>query len=191
MVINKLNIIQFWTKRKLFDNGECPICYSIPQVDKAILPCGHVFCFQCLKKWSDIRKLRATCPVCNTALSEIANDNGKFTPILLLCWIVILVTLPWVYFEFILRLDGIFGIWFSITSIVCVIFQYRDLLINGFLPINAVLDIAIINILALAIFTLIMYNSNNILLVLILTLCGKKYFKKMAIVILLLNLFVF
>jgi len=164
---------QFLTKRKLFDDGECPICYSTPQVDKAIPPCGHVFCYQCLKKWSDIRILRATCPVCNTALSEISHNNGKFTPILLICLIVILFTLPWVYFKFILRLDGIFGIWFSITSIVCGIFQYRDQLINGFLPINTVLDIAIINILALAVFMLIMYDFTNIFLILILVVCEK------------------
>ena len=191
MVINKLSLNQFWTKRKLFDDGECPICYSTPQVDKAILPCGHVYCFQCLKKWSDIRKLRATCPVCNTALSEIANDNGKFTPVLLLCWIVILVTLPWVSFAFVLRRSGILGFLFNLTGIICAILQISYLLIFGFLPLNTASQITIINILALAIFTLIMYNSNNILLVLILILCGEKHFQKIAIVILLLNLFVF
>ncbi len=54
------------TKKKLkivFDSGECPVCYSDPQVNAACPPCGHVCCLQCLVEWS---KRSSTCPVCVT-----------------------------------------------------------------------------------------------------------------------------
>jgi len=72
-----MNEKQLSTYVKLFDDGECPICYSSPQVDKAIPPCGHVFCYQCLINWNNISRWRTTCPVCSTAFYEISHKNRK------------------------------------------------------------------------------------------------------------------
>ncbi len=56
-------------KVKLFDDNECPICYSSPQVKKAHPDsCGHVFCHQCLEKCAS--QCKKVCPVCQAEFSE-------------------------------------------------------------------------------------------------------------------------
>jgi len=60
---------------KSFDENECPICYSSPQVDKAHPDsCGHVFCHQSLERWS---RSKPVCPVCNTEFFEIIRINNR------------------------------------------------------------------------------------------------------------------
>ncbi len=153
---------------KLFDDSECPICYSSPQVDKAIPPCGHVFCYQCLTKSNHISKSRATCPVCSTAFYEISRKNRKEqirplikhyfgqvqhdflqfifylkgTALLLFIWIVALVL------ALDLSTSGIFRtlmIMFTLTGTVCSILQYCYVLLYGFLPRNFVSYVGIVN----------------------------------------------
>jgi len=63
---------QVKVKYEQFDDGECAICYSAPHVDKTSPPCGHVFCYQCLKNWI---KNSATCPVCVKRFSEIKHGD--------------------------------------------------------------------------------------------------------------------
>jgi len=69
-----MNRNKFFTNGKLFDDGQCSICFSAPQIEKACPPCGHVFCCQCLTRWN---KYRATCPICKNEFSKIAHINGK------------------------------------------------------------------------------------------------------------------
>jgi len=160
---------------KLFDDGVCPICYASPQVDIAIPPCGHVFCYQCIKDWSKKSTYGPTCPVCNRAFSEIAHNNEyepisllitqyfaqlkycfivwplsymEGTPFLLLCWTTFLNTS--------LRFDGsiILGmvmILISFTGIVCSILQFRYVLIYGFPPRNLVYKFSIVNFIGFAV----------------------------------------
>jgi len=42
----------------------CTICGDVPHPDKAIeeIKCGHIFCEECLKKWTEIKQI---CPYCN------------------------------------------------------------------------------------------------------------------------------
>lgn len=69
---NKMENHQVKVKYEQFDDGECAICYSAPHVDKTSPPCGHVFCYQCLKNWI---KHSATCPVCVKRFSEIKHGD--------------------------------------------------------------------------------------------------------------------
>ena len=69
--VKQINIIM--GNEMLFNDGECPICYTAP-VGKANPPCGHVCCYQCLKNWS---KYRTICPVCTQEFSKIITNNGK------------------------------------------------------------------------------------------------------------------
>lgn len=137
------------TNNKLFDDGECPICCSTPQVDKASPPCGHVTCYQCLEKWRMSRKmkqLRATCPVCNRVFSEIARTGTKKqltwyierTLCFLLCSIVFVTFFPWMFLTFVMLrwYCGIFGGLLNFTGIVWAILRMRHVLIYRFLPTN-------------------------------------------------------
>ena len=159
---------------KLFDDGECPICYSTPQVDIAIPPCGHAFCYQCIKDWSKKSTYGGTCPVCNRTFSEIAHNNGnepisrtitqffaevkycfewplfymEGTPFLLLCWIAFLNTSLRFHGNIIL---GIVMILISFTGIVFSILQFRYVLIYGFLPRNLVYRLSIVNFIGFAV----------------------------------------
>lgn len=51
-----------------FDDGECPVCYSKPQVIKAAPQCGHVFCRSCL-----LRCTNNECPVCVQEFSHFVH----------------------------------------------------------------------------------------------------------------------
>jgi len=164
-----MNEKQCSTYVKLFDDGECPICYSSPQVDKAIPPCGHVFCYQCLTKWNRIsNKWRTTCPICSKAFYEIALESRKEkirpiikhniaqvhhgflqlfsymegTALLLSIWIVALVM------ALDLSESGIFRTlmrMFTLTGTVCSIIQFCYVLIYGFVPRNFVSYVTIVN----------------------------------------------
>lgn len=59
-----------------FDDGECCICYTTPQVVKASLACGHVFCRSCIMRWSEKRNI---CPACVQEFDRFVfkNANGK------------------------------------------------------------------------------------------------------------------
>lgn len=161
---------QILEKCKLFDDGVCPICYSAPQVDQTIPPCGHVFCYQCLKDWSNKSKYRATCPVCSSAFSEIVHSNRKEAisptliqyaaqvqyccqrfisymdgvPFLFFCWIIMLIVIRGLH-----ATDaGILLIFLKIfiyTGIFCSVLEIRYVLIYGFLPRNLVAFISLLN----------------------------------------------
>ena len=144
-------------------------CYSTPQVDKAIPPCGHVFCYQCLTKWNNMSKWRTTCPVwCSTAFYEISHKNRKeqirpiikhyfaqlqhdflqlisymeWTVLSLFIWIVSLVK------ALDLSTSGIIKtlmIMFTLSGTVCSILQYCYVLLYGFLPRNFVSNVSFVN----------------------------------------------
>ncbi len=44
-----------------YDDGNCPICFTSPQLSKSRLPCGHVYCFECISEWSEVKW---ECPFC-------------------------------------------------------------------------------------------------------------------------------
>ncbi len=69
---NKMGNHQVKVKYGKFDDGQCAICYSAPHVEKTSTPCGHVFCYQCLKNWI---KYNTICPVCVGRFSEIKHGN--------------------------------------------------------------------------------------------------------------------
>ena len=44
---------------------ECPICSDAPgPAEGVVLPCGHVFCHECIQRWEGECSGRATCPLC-------------------------------------------------------------------------------------------------------------------------------
>lgn len=133
---------------KLFDDGECPICYTAPQVGKANAPCGHVCCYQCLKIWS---KYRTIC-VCTQEFSTIKSNNGKtvelieraitrsphvqfllkWMPIVLLFAVALLMmTLFCLPLSKISQIDVIFDI---VHSLIYSTFLYWDVLQNNDMP---------------------------------------------------------
>lgn len=62
------------SKLKLLENNICVICYSSIKEEKKCFPecCLHIFCFECLCKWS---KHKNQCPLCKKG--EFA---GRFLP---------------------------------------------------------------------------------------------------------------
>lgn len=61
-------------KLSKYDDGKCPICMDIcinDKVNKALLPCGHVFCYECI---DGVRKVKRQCPVCREEFNKISYD---------------------------------------------------------------------------------------------------------------------
>lgn len=59
----------------------CPICYS-PIVGRETLPCGHSFCFSCLKEWGHVCKKRmqpCVCPMCRKIFSYSELSSREYT----------------------------------------------------------------------------------------------------------------
>ena len=123
---------QVLEKSKLFDDGVCPICYSAPQVDRTVPPCGHVCCYNCLKEWSNKSKYRATCPVCSSAFSEIVHNNRKesISPTLIpdaaqVLWLISYMEgTPFWFFSWIVMLCATRGLDVSETGIVEISFNF-------------------------------------------------------------------
>ncbi len=63
-----------------YDSGVCAICYKSPQLIRSWPPCGHVFCFKCLYRWSEILVNRSgidwNCPFCNQFFNTFQQENG-------------------------------------------------------------------------------------------------------------------
>lgn len=59
-------------KTTKFDDGECAICCTSPQVNKTVLPCQHIFCYECIQKW---RNTKNACPVCRQKITYIVNTQ--------------------------------------------------------------------------------------------------------------------
>ncbi|ADO67436.1 putative superfamily II helicase [Cafeteria roenbergensis virus] len=59
------------------DDNECPICLD-KIIQSTILPCGHIFCYECIQA---ITKVKKVCPLCkqeiNNKLICIADKNSK------------------------------------------------------------------------------------------------------------------
>lgn len=56
----------------------CPICRTTPRVDPLqIVLCGHVFCYPCLRAWSDLQ-LQLTCPLCRRLISLQASQFQRW-----------------------------------------------------------------------------------------------------------------
>ena len=52
-------------------DAECPICAE-PFTEPRQVPCGHVYCVECLDKWvnlGDSQWPRLTCPTCREPVS--------------------------------------------------------------------------------------------------------------------------
>lgn len=45
----------------------CPICLSSLSKIKRKLPCGHLFCFNCIYEWENMNN---TCPLCRQCLGK-------------------------------------------------------------------------------------------------------------------------
>uniref|UniRef100_A0A8V0XXK7 RING-type E3 ubiquitin transferase n=1 Tax=Gallus gallus TaxID=9031 RepID=A0A8V0XXK7_CHICK len=46
----------------------CPICRDVRQDVAYAIPCHHMFCLGCIHRWA---RLRASCPLCRTAMRTI------------------------------------------------------------------------------------------------------------------------
>ena len=55
---------------RVYDEEACPICLG-PHVNKSRPDCGHVFCYQCLVDWCQIK---LECPVCKQAFSSFKHS---------------------------------------------------------------------------------------------------------------------
>nr|CAH0105473.1 unnamed protein product [Daphnia galeata] len=58
--ISAASSISHPTEVSKYDEGNCAICLS-SHINKSILDCGHVYCFQCLVDWC---KIKLECPTC-------------------------------------------------------------------------------------------------------------------------------
>lgn len=59
----------------------CPICYS-PIIGRETLPCGHSFCYSCLKEWGHVCKKRmqpCVCPMCRKIFSYSELNSKECT----------------------------------------------------------------------------------------------------------------
>jgi Ring finger domain len=63
------------SKLKLSENNTCVICYSSVKEEKKCFPenCLHIFCFECLCKWS---RQKNQCPLCKKGkrFSSVSHD---------------------------------------------------------------------------------------------------------------------
>jgi len=56
-------------EEEIKDEPECPICLSKIEKDSArINCCNHIFCFDCIKEWTDVAN---QCPLCKKRISRI------------------------------------------------------------------------------------------------------------------------
>lgn len=66
----------FWSADRCFmmaggNSSDCPICLQ-PLLQPVKIPCGHVFCYLCIKGSASHRR---RCPLCRGALSMNFFDN--------------------------------------------------------------------------------------------------------------------
>ena len=54
-------------------NDVCAICIEVP-INPFTLPCGHVFCYMCLKRVAEDDK---PCPLCNAVIPEFVLEGAK------------------------------------------------------------------------------------------------------------------
>jgi hypothetical protein len=70
--------------------NECGVCYDCLDY-KVDIPCGHIFCYDCLTKWrlqcKKDEKLHVPCPICRQSLSYFY-DSTIDTEILIVCLII-------------------------------------------------------------------------------------------------------
>ena len=58
------------TTQMVFDDGTCAICLELHE-NKSQTPCRHVFCFQCLTNWCQIK---LECPVCKQSFTSFKHS---------------------------------------------------------------------------------------------------------------------
>jgi hypothetical protein len=59
------------------NNDICVICREVPETIGKINTCNHLFCFDCIKKWSNETNL---CPLCKSrfnVIKKIKINNNK------------------------------------------------------------------------------------------------------------------
>ena len=63
---------------------ECCICFSSPAEDPVVTQCGHIYCWDCLKKWVN-NSDKMFCPICKNGInmdrviSLFGNSSNKHT----------------------------------------------------------------------------------------------------------------
>jgi len=61
---DKNNEVDYIILNKNFENNECIICLDNMIVGNNLktLNCGHIYHYECINKWNNIKK---TCPICS------------------------------------------------------------------------------------------------------------------------------
>jgi len=70
--VEKTPVVEEPTTTKEVQNGsplECNICYE--ESDEPVTThCGHIYCWSCVYKWTDLKGSRAECPVCKNTITK-------------------------------------------------------------------------------------------------------------------------
>jgi hypothetical protein len=73
-ILNPSETKESFEEEEIKDEPECPICLNKIEKDSArINCCNHIFCFDCIREWTDVAN---QCPLCKKRISRIQKFSG-------------------------------------------------------------------------------------------------------------------
>lgn len=67
-------------KTRFMEKAElCAICYNQIELQGCVDSCGHLFCFSCIHKWSEVmpKQTENTCPICKARFFKITKVQKR------------------------------------------------------------------------------------------------------------------